>query len=72
MSESQTSLNAYANVDPWDMLNNFCFYVYAQKSLFTGFFTFSPPKPVALEFIEWFPAQKLRRKPSTERVTRYN
>ena len=20
--------------DPWDMLNNFCFYVYAQKSLF--------------------------------------
>ena len=23
--------NAY--VDPWDMLNNFCFHVYAQKSL---------------------------------------
>ena len=22
------------NVDPWDMLNNFCFHVYAQKSLF--------------------------------------
>ena len=20
--------------DPWDMLNNFCFHVYAQKSLF--------------------------------------
>ena len=24
--------NAYA--DPWDMLNNFCFHVYAQMSLF--------------------------------------
>ena len=23
-----------AQVDPWDMLNNFCFHVYAQKSLF--------------------------------------
>ena len=22
--------------DPWDMLNNFCFHVYAQKSLFIG------------------------------------
>ena len=26
--------NAY--VDHWDMLNNFCFHVYAQKSLFVG------------------------------------
>ena len=26
--------NAY--VDPWDMLNNFCFHAYAQKSLFIG------------------------------------
>ena len=26
--------NAY--VDPWEMLNNFCFHVYAQKSLFIG------------------------------------
>ena len=26
--------NAY--VDPWDILNNFCFHVYAQKSLFIG------------------------------------
>ena len=26
--------NAYA--DPWEMLNNFCFHVYAQKSLFIG------------------------------------
>ena len=25
--------------DPWDMLNNFCFYTYAQKALFTGFWT---------------------------------
>ena len=22
--------------DPWDMLNNFCFRVYAQKSMFIG------------------------------------
>ena len=43
MSESQTgagnqefqSLNVIENY-PWDMLNNFCFHVYAQKSLFTG------------------------------------
>ena len=27
--------NAY--VDPWDMLNNFCFHVYAQKSVFIMF-----------------------------------
>ena len=26
--------NAY--VDPWDMLNNFCFHVYAEMSLFMG------------------------------------
>ena len=25
-----------ALVDPRDMLNNFCFHVYAQKSLFVG------------------------------------
>ena len=25
-----------AQVDPWDMLKNFCFHVYAQKSLFIG------------------------------------
>ena len=25
---------SYAYVDPWDMLNNFCFHIYAQKSLF--------------------------------------
>ena len=26
--------NAY--VDPWDMLNNFCFHVYAQMLMFMG------------------------------------
>ena len=36
-----------------DMLNNFCFHVYAQKSLFIGedgnaFFTASPTTPVQL------------------------
>ena len=52
MSESQTkpgnqeyfaklAFASFANlqdlqIDPWDMLNNFCFHVYAQKSLFIG------------------------------------
>ena len=49
MSECQTkagnqefqSLNVIDNFDnfenyPWDMLNKFCFYVYAQMSLFMG------------------------------------
>ena len=38
MSESQTGAGNRKNFEniknPWDMLNNFCFYVYAQKSLF--------------------------------------
>ena len=39
------------SVDPCDMLNNFCFHFYAQKSLFIGeddnaFFTASPTTPV--------------------------
>ena len=44
-----------------DMLNNFCFHVYAQKSLFivencnVVFFT-SAPHPVSLEFIELVPS----------------
>ena len=50
-------------VDPWDMLNNFCFHVYAQKSLFIGenYNAFlqllhPPPSPVTLEFIELVPS----------------
>ena len=36
--------------DPWDMLNNFCFHVYAQKSLFiaencNAFLGPQPPHP---------------------------
>ena len=31
-----TCLMSNAYVDPWDMLNNFCFHVYAQMSLFMG------------------------------------
>ena len=31
-----TCLMSNANVDPWDMLKNFCFHVYAQNSLFMG------------------------------------
>ena len=44
------------------MLNNFCFHVYAQKSLFVaencnGFFGTSPssPSPVSLDVIELVP-----------------
>ena len=47
--------------DPWDMLNNFCFHVYAQKSLFkvenvNVFFwtaaSSSSPSPVSLPILE--------------------
>ena len=42
MSERQTKAGnqecfaklANLQIDPWDMLNNFCFHVFAQKSLF--------------------------------------
>ena len=43
-----------AQVDPQDMLNNFCFHVYAQKSLFVGensngfFLTSASSAPVPL------------------------
>ena len=46
------------------MLNNFCFHLYAQKSLFIGencnaFFltAAAPPSPVTLEFIELVPSE---------------
>ena len=44
-----------------DMLNNFCFHVYAQKSLFmaencNGFFWQHHPPPVSLEFLELVPS----------------
>ena len=52
-----------AQVDPRDMLNNFCFHVWAQKSLFIAencnafFWTSSPPPyPLTLEFIELVPS----------------
>ena len=52
-----------ALVDPRDMLNNFCFHVYAYNSLFIGendnefFWTSSAaPAPVTLEFIELVPS----------------
>ena len=56
---------SYVKVDPWDMLNNFCFHVNAQKSLIIGengnayFFTSSAaaaPVPVTFEFIELVPS----------------
>ena len=52
--------NAY--VDRWDMLNNFCFHLYAQKSLFIGencnafFLTAAAPYPLTLEFLELVPS----------------
>ena len=51
--------------DPWDMLNNFCFHVYAQKSLFIAencnvFFGTASPSPVTLDVIELVPSWKLR------------
>ena len=57
--------NAY--VDPWAMLNNFCFHVYAQMSLFNGekcngyfltqFLTPPPPPlPVSEPIIELVPS----------------
>ena len=50
--------------DPWDMLNNFCFHVYAQKSLFkvenvnVFFWTAAAasPSPVSLPIIELVPS----------------
>ena len=52
-----------ASVDPQDMLNKFCFHLYAQKSLFivenfNDFFwtSSSAPHPVILEFIELVPS----------------
>ena len=51
--------NAY--VDPWDMLNNFSFHVYAQMSLFMGeidnaFFLTATPCPVSEAIIELVPS----------------
>ena len=50
-----------AQVDPRDMLNNFCFHLYAQNSLFiaencNAFFLTAAPYPVTLEFIELVPS----------------
>ena len=51
-----------AQVDPRDMLNNFCFHVYAENSLFivencnVFFGTSAAPYPVTLEFIELVPS----------------
>ena len=47
--------------DPWVMLNNFCFHVYAQNSLFIGengnaFFWTAPSTPVPGEIIELVPS----------------
>ena len=51
-------------IDPWDMLNNFCFHVYAQKSLIINeignvyFLTSSATShsPVTLDVIELVPS----------------
>ena len=54
----------FCHEDPRDMLNNFCFYICAQNSLFIaenckGFFgtsSSSAPYPLTLEFIELVPS----------------
>ena len=59
-----TCLMSNAYVDPWDMLNNFCFHVYAQMSLFMGeidnaFFltaAAATPLPVSRPIIELVPS----------------
>ena len=57
-----TCLMSNAYVDPWDMLNNFCFHVYAQMSLFMGvnvndfFLTAAAPLPVTNPIIELVPS----------------
>ena len=56
-----TCLMSNAYVDPWDMLNNFCFHVYAQMSLFMGenvnaFFLTAGPSPVSQPIIELVPS----------------
>ena len=57
-----TCLMSNAYVDPWDMLNNLCFHVYAQISLFMGekcngyFLTAPPPLPVSEPIIELVPS----------------
>ena len=63
-----TCLMSNAYVDPWDMLNNFCFHVYAQMSLFmdenvngyflTQFLTrfLTAPSPVSEAIIELVPS----------------
>ena len=48
--------------DPWDMLNNFCFHVWAQKSVLicengNEYFWTSLPYPLTLEFIEMVPSE---------------
>ena len=36
--EPKVSVSVTVSVDPCDMLKNFCFHVYAQKSLFIGLY----------------------------------
>ena len=59
MSKGHLPMCQVVNVDPWNMLINFCFHVYADISLIVGeidnvFFT-SLPYPVTLPIIELVP-----------------
>ena len=47
--EPKVSVSVTVSVDPCDMLNNFCFNVYAQKSL-SHFFTFTTSTTFTLSF----------------------
>ena len=58
--EPKVSVSVTVSVDPCDMLKNFCFHVYAQKSWFiaencNALFGTSP-SPVSLDVIELVPS----------------
>ena len=59
---SHSPILSFSHSHSLDMLNNFCFHVYAHKSLFIAencnafFLTTSSPSPVTLEFIELVPS----------------
>ena len=55
-----TCLMSNVYVDHWDMLNNFCFHVYAEMSLFVGendnAYFLTTPLPVSEPIIELVPS----------------
>ena len=64
LSAFSFQLSAFSSLDHWDMLNNFCFHVYAQNSVFIGengneFFwtsSSSSPSPLTTPILELVPS----------------